>query len=190
MRLPCGQSSPRPCITFPPHTIPVVPAWLSHSHSTALQSAIPWLTSSLRCHDTDAALGPPQAPRHGQSGTLSLHCVGSSPLPVGREFVVYFVHSTEHVAHGAVSNTSRGWPPSCANAGRADIRALIGPLAPSGHADSGVDLRPRSHAPAHTPFPPLQWPPLLRSCAPHSMPSRFTAHMGAERKPCASLGPS
>lgn len=34
-----------------------------------------------------------------------------------------FVHSTEHVAHGAVSATSRGWPLSCANAGHADIRA-------------------------------------------------------------------
>lgn len=110
--------------------ITVVPAWLFHSHSTAQQAAIPRFTLSLRCHATNATLGPPQAPRHGQMGTLSLHYLGSSSLTGRRVFGVVCVHYTEHVAHGAVSTTSRGWPLSCANAGHTDIRALIVPLAP------------------------------------------------------------
>lgn len=126
---PADSSPLNPALHSRNTLFPVVPAWLFHSHSTAQQAANPWLTLSLCSHDTNAALGPPQAPRHGQSGTLSLHCVGSSPLPVWRVFVVACVHSTEHVAHGAVSTTSRGWPLSCANAGQADIRALIVPLA-------------------------------------------------------------
>lgn len=128
-------------------------------------------------HDTNAALGPPQAPRHGQSGTLSLHFVWPSTLRIGIEFYVYFVHSTEHVAHTAVCTTIRGWPISCANVERKriSIHALTGLIAPHGRADSGVGLATTLPCPDTHSLPQLRWLTPLRSCATHHMPSRYVA---------------
>lgn len=186
-----------PSLLSPNTLFQVAIARLFRSHSTVLQSATR-LTLSLCCHDTNAALGPPQAPRQGQSGTLSLHCVGSSPLPLWRVFVVVCAHYTEHVAHCAVSTTSRGWPLSCANAGLIAQRFA---WRRTRHPRTHRPFRPvrpcfRRCGPAasllctdtHS-IPPLRWLTPIRSCATHSMPSRFTAHKGQSGGHARALAP-
>ena len=126
----------------PQHRAVLTPAWTDHSshrlHSRGFSRRcglplLPYHSAFLRHPHPQPKRPllpiPTPSPRQGQGGTSSLHSVGSSPLRAWRVFAVVCAHSTDHVAHGAVSTTSPGCPLSCANAGRANIRTLIVPLA-------------------------------------------------------------
>lgn len=94
------------------HTLfPVALAWLFHSHSSAPLAApsngTPYPYAAM-------TLTPPLAHPPSPSAWAEWHA--HAPLrrlisaPLWRVFVVVCAHYTEHVAQGAVSTTSRGWP--------------------------------------------------------------------------------
>ncbi len=145
---------------------------------------------SLCSHDTDAALGPPQAPRHGQRGTVALHSVSLSSLPVGRVF------SWPAATTRSMSLTSQSAPPvgagllhvpmSSTGASTSAHLSSVSPLEAVLTAVWACGLAPMHR---HT-LPPsalMATSDTLKRLSLHAEP--FYRPQGAERWPCTSLSP-
>lgn len=161
---PAGQ--PRPCTPLRSgHTLlPVAHAWLFHSHSSAIRSAVTRLTFTLRCHDPDVALGPaPRPSARTRSHTVAplrrLHCAagaericrGHSPLH-GAWRSRRLHHS--HTGAGLLMRQCPEPRPTLRSPALRTYAHSPASLAQCGPDVSGVALRPRAYAPTH--IPPLR----------------------------------